>query len=853
MPFARRLDENDGQVLILFLFVGVTFGAVINHILSRWPIMPYTVMVFITGLVLGACSGRSDAKAWSESVTDWLNVEPELLLYIFLPPLLFKEAMNLNYFNARVAFPQVITLAGPGVLMGAFMMGGFVYYFLPRIGWPWELCMLFGSILSATDPVAVVALLHEVGASSKLTIQIVGESLMNDGTAMVMYLLYFNLLKGEKYQPQDVIAFFALGGFFAPFVGFFIGGLAIWWLRSLNRPLSGTDVTIQIVVTFITAYLSFFFAQYSIGCSGVLSCCGAGISLAAYGHPLILSHETMHNVWEFAEWMGNTLLFLLAGLIYGNKTISKVDPEYWGYLILLYAMLMIFRFIIVFSLYPILSRTGHGCSIKDAIFISWAGLRGALGIALALVVDIDYESLNITKEQAERLNFLVGGIAAISLVINANTAEMLLNYLGLVKEDSRDKAMVLARMHDQVRTKINTAFEDMSVNFKGSDVGEVKQLCTILRAAKREDTKEDWSHMTEEKNQAFSLLSSSRSMSRSRRNSGDVGDSNHKSFSGLAGSGSGHRDALVSTDMIKDYDEFIAFLNTTFLDMVRIQYLQEIRSGKLPRLSMSAQFLLHSIDKASYHPECLGDWDIIKRRLTRTQKLVDWILSLIHSVWMPNTLMEYLEYRHAYLSVNCEKRAVYMLTSFIHAHEVVQKKIYETLGEKIRVYVDDVVKESRETVEEAKCYLGAIGADIVQGILTKQLAKAVLKKQTDEVQLLLADGLMTPKDARKYIDAINVDSVKIESKRSEMYRDLSHNEGSRRFSIRASMSNRDSNIYTKSLLGFANRIKEEDEGIISPLSRTRTYGDVIREDDERASLTSSREHSVDNMTGSTGV
>jgi NhaP-type Na+/H+ or K+/H+ antiporter len=132
-------------------------------------------------------------------------------------------------------FPQALLLAGPGVLVGAYLMGSFVFYCVPSIHWSWNLCMLFGSILSATDPVAVVALLKDAGASPKLTILIIGESLMNDGTAMVLFTLYYNIMKGEKYSVGDILLFFMEEVLGAPLLGMALGLVAVYCLSKVNR------------------------------------------------------------------------------------------------------------------------------------------------------------------------------------------------------------------------------------------------------------------------------------------------------------------------------------------------------------------------------------------------------------------------------------------------------------------------------------------------------------------------------------------------------------------------------------------------------------------------------------------
>ena len=224
---------------------------------------------------------RVDLGSFGESINKWVNIEADLILYVFLPPLLFGEAMNLNWYQVKGGFAQSLTLAGPGVIVGAFVMGFIVKFIMP-FGWSWNLSMVFGSILSATDPVAVVALLKDAGASSKLTILIIGESLMNDGTAMVYYCLiltslflkmysklifkvlftlFYNMLHGDVYNFAGIVIFFLKMALGSPLLGMAFGILAVRWLRIVNRPLVGEDTTIQIAITLCCAYLSFYTSQ----------------------------------------------------------------------------------------------------------------------------------------------------------------------------------------------------------------------------------------------------------------------------------------------------------------------------------------------------------------------------------------------------------------------------------------------------------------------------------------------------------------------------------------------------------------------------------------------------------------
>lgn len=287
--------------------------------------------------------------------------------------------------HVKGGFAQSLLLAGPGVIIGAFIMASFVYYVIP-VDWSWNLCMVFGSILAATDPVAVVALLKSAGASPKLTILIVGESLMNDGTAMVLFSLYFNMLKGDSYTPGEVILFFFKMAIGSPIFGMCSGLVSIYWISLLNKPLSPDDVTCQIAITICCAYLTFFIAEYEFEMSGLLATCGAGVAFAWLAPPLILEHDSLHHVWGILEWAGNTLLFLLAGVIIGKETLDVISFVDWVYLFVLYLFLLLLRAFIIALLYPVLSSVGLKCDKQDAKFMAWAGLRGALGMALALIV-----------------------------------------------------------------------------------------------------------------------------------------------------------------------------------------------------------------------------------------------------------------------------------------------------------------------------------------------------------------------------------------------------------------------------------------------------------------------------------
>lgn len=220
---------------------------------------------------MGIWNHECNLRELGLSVDMWITINSEVLLFSFLPVLIFASGLSTNMHIFFKVISQCIILAGPGVGIGA-LLTAIVTRFIFSHHWDWNVSMLFGSILSATDPVAVVALLKELGASPRLGTVIEGESLLNDGVGFVFFNLFLSYAKGTNSicyghdstctnvkEASGIISYFlqvSLGG---PTVGLAFAIVTIAFINITN------DVITEITLTLALAYLSFFVADFTSG------------------------------------------------------------------------------------------------------------------------------------------------------------------------------------------------------------------------------------------------------------------------------------------------------------------------------------------------------------------------------------------------------------------------------------------------------------------------------------------------------------------------------------------------------------------------------------------------------------
>lgn len=455
------------DLTISYIFYALALGCMLTFLLSRFaPNVPYTVAVFLLGIVFALTIQSDDLK----TLGDYLTSMPYLLLFIFLPPLLFGDAMNLNLHHCLCTIPSSLILAGPGAVLGAFMLGACVKYMLPY-NWSWSLCLAFGAILCSTDPVAIVAILKEAGAAPKLTYLVTQEALYNDAAALVLFNSFFNQLlthPHDEYSAENAPIYYSKVFFLSPVLGFLIGFITVACLRIADRKLNSPDVTVQVALTICAAYLSFYIGEHTFHASGVVTCVVTAVVVAWLGKPLILEHRVMEGVWHTVEWIGNTLIFLLTGIIivYGGYHFEKTYTDY-AMVLVVYFLLQAIRVVIILLFYPYFSMSAAKVSPRQCVFLTWAALRGSVSVVLGMVLlgGAKKDEVDVTYEDGNRVFFIVGGVAALTLIVNATTSKSLLYALGLVEESSAEIRVMqeYARKHIQreVKAKSDVLMADM--------------------------------------------------------------------------------------------------------------------------------------------------------------------------------------------------------------------------------------------------------------------------------------------------------------------------------------------------------------------------------------------------------
>lgn len=442
------MEEYTFLAPLLLTIGGLIIGAILKSLLKHSR-LPYTVGLFAIGIILGVMNRTGVFQSLPElhdAVSSVANINPDLILYLFLPILIFDAAYELNLHIFKKTLANATLLSAPGLIIcmlltGALMMG--VATFIPGFeSWTWAFALMFGALISATDPVAVVALLHELKTSKRFSTLVDAESLLNDGTGIVCFMLFFGAYAAEEATHASPVITFIREVGLSTLLGFLLARIVIWFITRIN-----SEEMVQNSVIILAAYLTFILSQYYLGVSGVIAIVAFGLTVTYVGKPRLKPQVNtfMEHFWELLTYIANTLIFILVGVVIAEK----VDFSWGalGVLILIYIALNLIRFAMIMLLYPVMKRLGYGLTRRESVILTWGGLRGALAMILALMVSY---TPAIPEDIRSQVLFFTAGIVTLTLCINATTMRALLNRLGLTHVPSA-RTMLAYRIEKSIR------------------------------------------------------------------------------------------------------------------------------------------------------------------------------------------------------------------------------------------------------------------------------------------------------------------------------------------------------------------------------------------------------------------
>jgi monovalent cation/hydrogen antiporter len=393
--------------------------------------IPYPILLVLGGLAIGVVPGMPD-----------LELKPELVLFGVLPPLLYSAAFFTSLRDLRANVRPIGLLAVGLVAMTTVGVAVVAHSVIDGMTWP--SAFVLGAIVSPTDPIAATAIARRLGVPRKLVTIVEGESLVNDGTGLVLYRVAVAVAVTGSFsllEAGGLLVVSALGGVAV--------GLAVGWVvRQVRRRLENPPV--EITISLMTGYLAFIPAEL-LGVSAVLAAVTAGIYLGWHTPELTTPQMRLQGlaVWEIVQYLLNALLFVLIGLqlpIVVDALGDIPGARLLGYAVLVSLTVIALRFAWVFAvLHAPRWIARRMSSWRGAVFLSWAGMRGAVSLAAALAIPLETDA-GAPFPGRDLILFLTFAVILATLVGQGLTLPLVIRGLGLEEDGIEDREDAEARI-----------------------------------------------------------------------------------------------------------------------------------------------------------------------------------------------------------------------------------------------------------------------------------------------------------------------------------------------------------------------------------------------------------------------
>lgn len=425
-------------IVLMMVITSVAMGV------RYFSTLPYTIALIFAGIILSFFNIFPD-----------IHLTPELIFHVLLPPLLFEAAFNLHAGELRENVKPILAYAIFGVIIAVFVTAFLLENTFSLLNatdpMPLLACLLFGAVISSTDPISVLAIFKQLGVPKRLSSIIEGESLLNDGVSVVVYgIILAAITSGSHFSLTHGIKEFVIVAFGGALVGTILG-LTFSRITALVD-----DHLIEITLTTILTYLAYIVAEY-FEVSGVISVIAAGLMVGNYGTKIGMSPTTRVSVkdfWDYIAFVINSVVFFIIGLEVGIVNIFTNIH----YIAIAIVSVLIGRTVSILILTPIISKVDRPISFKwQAIFI-WGGVRGALAMALALAIPQDYQFREI-------ILIMTFGVVGFSLIVQGLSIKGLLKFLQV---GGRDKNLETYEYERGKLIGVNGAIEELEAMHKGA-------------------------------------------------------------------------------------------------------------------------------------------------------------------------------------------------------------------------------------------------------------------------------------------------------------------------------------------------------------------------------------------------
>ncbi|KAG6766019.1 hypothetical protein POTOM_030083 [Populus tomentosa] len=730
-------DDWNPTDTVLFFALSLLLGIVCRHVL-RGTRIPYTVALLVVGIALGSLEYGTSHRLGriGDGIRLWAHIDPDLLLAVFLPALLFESSFSMEVHQIKRCMVQMLLLAIPGVLISTCCLGCALKLIFPY-NWSWTTSLLLGGLLSATDPVAVVALLKELGASKKLSTIIEGESLMNDGTAIVVYQLFYRMVLGESFNSGAIIKFLTQVSLGAVGIGIAFGIASVLWLGFIFN-----DTVIEIALTLAVSYITYFTAQEGAAVSGVLAVMTLGMFYAAVARTAFKGdgQQSLHHFWEMVAYIANTLIFILSGVVIAEGVLSSGNAFHTH-------GIFTFKLHIPVSFY---NKTHARLIHNLLIMIYWSH-------ALELMVEGHCEhvkthpkghkrtsdsSIYLSSDTGTLFVFFTGGIVFLTLIVNGSTTQFILHLLDMDKLSATKKRILNFTKYEM----LNKALEAFG------DLGEDEELGPV-----------DWPTVKR-------YITSLNNLEGSCEHPHDASEADNN----------------LDPTNLKDIR--IRLLNgkcaVLLLLGVQAAYWGMLDEGRIAQTT--ANILMQSVDEAidlaSHEPLC--DWKGVQSNV----HFPNYYKFLRASIF-PKKMV-------TYFTVERLESACYICAAFLRAHRIARRQLHDFIGNLFNllgylifelstqvmrgsempcntgIIVNDdldlgdsgiasiVINESDAEGEEARKFLEDVRItfpQVLRVVKTRQATYSVLNHLIDYVQNLEKVGLLEEKEMLHLHDAVQTD------------------------------------------------------------------------------------------------